>query len=204
MNILTDQLPTAIRVNDKVYEVNSNFRDCLRIIMAFEDNELTDFEKKVVLVNGLYQEMPDSRDTPSAIRQGVKFLDGGNDKPEEEGHGLRLFSFTHDARFIFSAFQQTHGIDLQNTEYMHWWQFMTLFMDIGSETFFSNLVSLRKRVKTGKASKEEKQVAREMGSVFEVPEIDTRSIEERELERTFMNRVKAARERKKVLNAQGL
>ena len=65
-------------------------------------------------------------------------------------------------------------------------------------------MSLRKRVKTGKASKEEKQVAREMGSVFEVPEIDTRSIEERELERTFMNRVKAARERKKVLNAQGL
>lgn len=198
MNILTDRLPEAIRINDRVYEINSDFRDCLRIILAYEDSDLTGFEKQLVLLGNLYKEMPAEEDIKEAAEKGVKFLNGG----EEEGAGsmtseLRLFSFAKDARFIFSAFQQTHGIDLQHTQYLHWWQFLTLFMDLGSETMFCNLVGLRKRVKTGQASKEERKVAREMGDIFKVPDVDTRSVEEREQERAFLKQVEEARKRKK-------
>jgi hypothetical protein len=198
LNILTDRLPQAIRVNGQVYEINSNFRDCLRIIMAFEDNDLTRYEKQLVLLSNLYKDVPAEADAKEAAEKAVKFLNGG----EEESEGsmtsnMRLFSFTKDARFIFSAFQQTHGIDLQHTEYLHWWQFITLFMDLGADTMFCNLVGLRKRVKTGKASREEKRVAREMGSIFDVPDIDDRSIEEKEQDREFVRLVEEARKRKK-------
>lgn len=74
---------------------------------------------------------------------------------------------------------------------------MTLFMDLGESTVFCSLVGLRKRVKSGKASKEEKQIAREMGDLFDVPELDTRDLAEKELERMFVDQVKAARKRKK-------
>lgn len=197
MNILTDRLPEAIRVNGKIYEINSNFRDCLLIILAYEDSDLTGFEKQQVLLSNLYKEMP-TENIEKAIEKGVKFLNGGEENSEGSmTSNLRLFSFAKDAKFIFSAFQQTHGIDLQNTQYLHWWQFLTLFMDLGSETMFCNLVGLRKRVKTGKASKEERKVAREMGDIFIVPEIDTRSIEEVEQERAFVKMVEEARKRKK-------
>lgn len=203
MNILTDQLPRAIRIDDTIYPINSDFRDCLQIILAFEDNDLAWVEKQAVLLNNLYVEQP--ANTREAIKKGVKFLDGylagGKGSGGSSGSNYRLYSFSKDANFVFAAFQQTHGIDLQNTEYLHWWQFMTLFMDIGSDTFFSNLVGLRKRVKSGKASKEEKQVAREMGDLFDVPEVDTRDLAEKELERAFVEQVKAARERKKVMDA---
>lgn len=197
MNILTDRLPEAIRVNGKAYEINSDFRDCLRIIMAYEDNDLTAYEKQLVLLSNLYREIPPEEDAKEAAEKAVKFLNGG----EEEGEGsmtsnLRLFSFTKDARFVFSAFQQTHGIDLQKVE-LHWWQFLTLFMDLGADTMFCNLVGLRKRIKTGKATKEERRVAREMGSIFDVPEIDNRTIEEKEQEREFERMVEEARKRKK-------
>ena len=199
MNILTDRLPTAIRVNSRIYEVNSDFRDCLRIILAFEDNELTASEKSVIVLDSLYQERPADEDLREALRQGVRFLNGGDDESSDQdiSDGLRLFSFAKDARFIFAAFQQTHGIDLQNTQYLHWWQFMTLFMDLGADTLFCNLVGLRKRVKTGKASKEERKVAREMGEVFSVPEIDTRTLDEKEREREFMRLIEEARQAKK-------
>jgi hypothetical protein len=202
MNILTDQLPRAIRIDGTVYPINSDFRDCLQIILAFEDNDLAWVEKQAVLLNNLYVEQPTN--TREAIKKGVKFLNGHLAGGEGSGSGYRLYSFSKDANFVFAAFQQTHGIDLQNTEYLHWWQFMTLFMDIGSDTFFSNLVGLRKRVKSGKASKEEKQVAREMGDLFDVPEVDTRDLAEKELERAFVEQVRAARKRKKVMDAQGL
>jgi hypothetical protein len=199
MNILTDRLPRAIRIGEKVYPVNSDFRDCLRIILAFEDNDLTWVEKQIVMLTNLYAELPDEEHIEEALLKGVKFLNGGEDDTgeQEKGSNLRLYSFSKDARYIFAAFQQTHGIDLQNTEYLHWWQFMTLFMDLGSETMFCNLIGLRKRVKTGKASKEEKQVAQEMGNIFDVPEVDTRTLNEKERDRDFLHKVAEARKRKK-------
>jgi hypothetical protein len=203
VNILTDRLPEAIRINGRVHEINSDFRDCLRIIMAFEDNDLTRYEKQLVLLSNLYKEPPAEADAKEAIEKAVRFLNGG----EEESEGsmtsnLRLFSFSKDAKFIFAAFQQTHGIDLQHTEYLHWWQFITLFMDLGADTMFCNLVGLRKRVKTGKASKDERRVAREMGSLFDVPDVDNRSIEEKEQEREFVRMVEEARQRKKEAKAK--
>jgi len=59
-------------------------------------------------------------------------------------------------------------------------------MDLGSETSFCQLVGLRKRLKTGKASKEEREQALEMGDLIEVQEPDTRTPEEREREEEFM------------------
>ncbi len=201
MNILTDRLPKAIRVNGTVYPINSDFRDCLRIILAFEDNDLTWLEKQAVLLENLYEQQPSEGDIQEAIRKGVKFLDGGDEGEQEDKakplSERRLYSFSKDGRFIFTAFQQTHGIDLQNTEYLHWWHFLTLFLDLGSETLFCSLVGLRKRVSSGKATKEERAVAHEMGDVFIVPQLDTRPIEEKEREREFVNQVKEARRKKK-------
>jgi hypothetical protein len=97
-----------------------------------------------------------------AIQEGVKFLDGSlmrdNGEPDD-GSPVRLYSFAKDANYIFSAFQQTHGIDL-TTAKLHWWQFLALFMDLGGETAFSNIVDLRSRLKDGTATKEEKKRAK--------------------------------------------
>jgi hypothetical protein len=190
MNILIEELPNAVEIDGIEYEINSGFRSCLRIILAFEDNELAAIEKQMVLIDNLYKNKPDNLD--QATRQGIKFLNGGRDELEA-GNDMRLYSFNKDAPFIMAAFKQTHGIDL-DTANMHWWKFLTLFMDMGSDTTFSNLVSLRKRVKTGKASKEERAMAREIADIFDLPEIDNRTLEERELDNEFVERFKRGKE----------
>ena len=45
MNILTDKLPTKIRVNENVYDINYDYKTALKTLMAFEDDELTQSEK---------------------------------------------------------------------------------------------------------------------------------------------------------------
>ena len=185
MNILVDQLPTSLKVNEQEYKINADFRNCLKIILAFEDAELAGVEKSMVLFNNLFIEQPD--DMVEALKQGSWFLNAGRD--EEEQTGPRVFSWNKDANLIYAAFQQTHGIDLESVPYLHWWKFIALFMDLGAETAFCNLVGLRRRVKTGKASKEERQAARDMGSAFIVEEIDDRTVEEREAERAFLELV---------------
>lgn len=197
MNILTESLPLAIEIDGIEYEINSGFRSCLRIILAFEDNELADAEKRMILLNNLYKTMP--HDITQAIKKGIRFLDGGKDSGNGESNGeseLRLYSFEQDASYIMAAFKQTHGIDLDAVE-MHWWKFLALFMDLGSETTFSSLVSLRKRVKTGKATKEERAVAREIKETFDLPDIDRRTPEEREAEAHFMELVATGKKQHK-------
>lgn len=193
MNILTDELPTALRVSNTEYQIDSDFRTCLRIILAFEDNDLTPQEKQIILLSMLFVRVP--TDIEQAMKAAHIFLNGGAIN-ENEHEGPRLYSFGKDANFIFAAFRQTHGIDLQTTD-LHWWKFLALFMDLGSETTFCNLVSLRKRIKSGKASKDEKEAAREMGDMLDVPEIDARSLEEKEIEKDFFRKVAEAQAQRK-------
>ncbi len=183
MNILTDVLPRTITINGIEHAVDAGFRNCLKIINAFEDNGLTSSEKQVILLNNLYDDIPD--DTNQALLQGLRFLNGGEESDQGGNDNPKLFSFVKDANLIYAAFRQTHGIDL-GKEDLHWWEFVALFMDLGSDTAFCNLTSLRKRVKTGKATKEERLAARELGDLFDVPDVDTRSLEEKEAENKFM------------------
>lgn len=186
MNILTDALPETIDISGVMYQINTDFRTCLKTIMAFEDPELTPQEKTSILLSNLYSEIPSDLET--ARQQANLFLNGGKVGNEDDEPSPRVYSFSKDANFIFAAFRQTHGIDLQK-ETLHWWEFLSLFMDLGSETTFCQLVSLRKRIKTGKASKEERQAAREMGDLIEVPEFDDRTLSEKEAEAEFLRKI---------------
>lgn len=193
MNILTEHLPTDITLNGKKYPVNADFRNCLNIILAFEDVELTGYEKQAVMLSNLYVKQLD--DIQGAIKQANIFLNGGAIATDDGEIRPRLYSFAKDANFIFAAFRQTHGIDLQKVQ-LHWFEFLALFMDLGAETTFSNLIGLRKRVKNGTATKEERAAAREMGEMFEIPEPDTRTLDEKEQERIFLELVNAAKEKR--------
>jgi len=186
MNILTEQLPTAIEVDGCEHEVNADFRSCLKIILAFEDPELVTIEKQTVLIDNLYKEIPG--DIAKAFEQGIKFLNGGAISDDQDESALRLYSFEKDRNLIFAAFRATHGIDLTTAE-LHWWAFLALFMDLGSETTFCNVTGIRKRVADGTATKEEKKMVRDMPDIFDLPQPDTRTLEEREQEEEFMKLV---------------
>lgn len=183
MNLLIDELPEAVEVGGSEYQINTDFRVAIRVLLAFESNELTTVEKRMAMLGNLYPVMPE--DTAEAARLAIQFLNGGKQTVEDGEAGPRVYSFGKDAELIFAAFKQTHDVDLEATEYLHWWKFLAMFMDLGAETAFCNLVSLRRRVKTGKASKEDREMAREIGEAFEVPETDMRSLEEKEQEAAF-------------------
>jgi len=140
----------------------------------------------------LYLDKPDN--LHEAFEQGMRFLNGGEKIKDAEKYGTRLYSFDKDANFIMAAFRQTHGVDLE-TENMHWWKFLALFMDLGGDTTFSNLVRLRKRLKNGKASKEERATASEIREIIDLPENEPQTLEELEALEKFKELVKRGKEK---------
>lgn len=134
------------------------------------------------MLANLYPTIPPNMQ--AASEKAGLFLNGGK-QSEEDDEPMRLFSFSKDANFIFSAFRQTHGIDLE-TANLHWWSFLALFNDLRADNFFGTLVSLRYKIKTGKSSKEERAAARELGDLFNIPEPDTRTPDEKAQEAAFL------------------
>ncbi len=198
MNILTDAPPETVEINTTEYRLNTDFRACLKIIMAFEDNELTPQEKQLILLGNLYSVVPN--DLNAALDRANWFLNGGKETTPDEvtPTHIRVYSFAKDGNFIYAAFRQTHGIDLATAQ-LHWWTFLALFMDLGQDTTFCQLTALRKRLKTGKASKEEQAAAHEMGEMVDIPDVDDRTLSEKEAENEFLRKFYELKEKRNGL-----
>jgi len=169
-----------------LYPVHTDFRVCLRLVMACEDPQLTEYEKHFLLLSQLFKELPE--DHEAGLTAANLFLNGDQEPDNDEPSPLKLYSFKQDSNFIFAAFRQIHGIDL-TTASLHWWQFMALFFDLGSETAFSNLVALRREVYSGKATKEQRAAAATLGKTFDIEQPDRRSPEMKRRAAEFMSKL---------------
>lgn len=183
MNVLTDKFPTKINVNNKVLRINSDFRNCIKIIEAFEDDDLFDEEKYLILIRRLYIDEVKEEDLKQAIIKGIKFLDLGEENENNEENVKRLYSFSKDDSYIYTGIRQSHNIDLNSIEYLHWWNFVYLFLDIGQDCMFNQLVYYRKRKNEGKLTKDEKKVYISMRKILDL------DYEEEDEENEFMRQL---------------
>lgn len=171
MNVLTDYLPEAVEIDGKVYDLDTDFRTGIDIMIAFEDPELITNEKMAVMIHLLYKGIPENLE--EACRQGIKFLDCGEEVREGSSTGSepdRLYSFAKDSRYIYSAIKQSHGIDLEEVEYLHWWKFSYMFLDLREDCLFRQIIDLRQRRLRGKLTVEERNAWAERADILELPE----------------------------------
>lgn len=189
MNVLTDVFPTKTIIDGKEYNLNTDFRTCLQIILAFEDEEIFDFEKVDIMLELLYgkDNIPDNREM--AIEKAVLFLDGGESEENKKvgKSSDRLYSFSKDAKYIYSAIKQSHNIDLENIEYLHWWKFMFFFLDLDPDCFFCRMIDLRNKKKKNKLNKEEKKLYLELYDILSLDNKPNFTEEEQQEIDKFMN-----------------
>lgn len=197
MNILTDKLPKKIKVNDNIYDINYDYKTIIRILIAFEDIELTKEEKAYILLKNLYKTEIPKEDIEQALIKGIKFIDGGETVENEPAHEKRVYSFTKDSKFIFSGISQTHSVDLSEKEDLHWWVFLSLFMDMSADCTFGELVYYRKRKNENKLTKEEKEQYRKIKKIVDLDDFNEQDEESRKARKEFF---KTYRENREKLN----
>lgn len=185
--ILTDGLPTAIEVDGIEYDINADYQTGIKIIMAFEDTELTQYEKCMILIELLYKETPHNLN--EAVKQGIRFLDcGGNSQGSGEGDGIRKYSFTQDDKYIYRAVDGVLQGRLSRGDFVHWWEFVLAFMELPEECFISRLIYLRTQKAKGKLSKEERELYYKIKDIVDLKE--EYSIEEQKQINEFMELMK--------------
>lgn len=175
MNILTSELPTKIRVGERVININCDYRTIINIILAFEDYELTYNEQAYIMLKNLYKEPINDDDLEEAIDKAIRFIDCGKEYDNSKKNDTRVYSFKKDANYIFTGINSTHHIDIDEKKDLHWWKFMSLFMDMSSECMFGELMYYRKRKAEGKLSKEEKKHYNEIKDLVDLDKVKSQS-----------------------------
>lgn len=164
---LFDTFPHAALVDGKTYELNTDYRVGLKIMQVWEDTRLTNFEKQALTTSLLFVNVPENFYQSSKMAS--KFLDCGKTQDSSTEAPGRVYSFTRDESFIYSAFLQTYGVDLRDTSTkLHWWKFVAMFNDLGENTAFERIVGMRNRYLHGKLTKEEREMWYRMAPILDL------------------------------------
>ena len=117
------EYPTSVKVNDKIYPLNTDFRIAIKCNEVFTDNSIYETEKALAIIYLLYGDkgLENSKDYDELLRLGVKFLMCGNE-PKNETEEPDM-DYTQDEKYIKSSFKYDYGYDPYKMEYLHWWEF---------------------------------------------------------------------------------
>lgn len=176
MNLLIDKLPTDY----EGLKINTNFRSFILFELLMQDNEISQKDKILLTLSYFFDERP--KNVKKAIEGVLWFYRCGEKEKHSKSGGngkqKQIYSFEHDAKYIYSAFLDQYGIDLNEIEYLHWFKFRALFEGLKSDNKICEIMGYRAIDLNKIKDKEEKKKYRKLQREFALP--DNRSKEEKE------------------------
>lgn len=143
MNLLLDLAPRSVVIGGHSYSFDADFRNCIRFENLMFDPEIDDNSRGVMALNLFYPKIP--KDIPAAFQEIIQFYSAGQKEKKHSGSGSqkRIYSFEHDADYIFAAFMADYGIDLNEIDFLHWWKFRALFAGLKPDNLICKIMEYR-------------------------------------------------------------
>lgn len=145
------ELPKALEVGGKSWEIRTDYRAILDIINGFDDPDFDDLDKWLTCLTILYvdfEQMAPS-DYKEAAEKAREFIDMGEEPKENQKVKPRTMDWEQDASLIIPAVNKVIGHDVRGDEYMHWWTFLSAYMEIG-ECSYTHVLNIRNKKAKGK------------------------------------------------------
>lgn len=169
MNLLIDQLPVSVSIGDLEWPIRWGYRYWIMFEILMTDPEISEEEKLYHALELCYEELPpDLGAAKEAILYFYRCGRQGKLKHGGANGDARLYSFEHDASYIYAAFWQQYGIDLTQ-EHLHWWQFRALFNALSPDTLFVSIMGWRYARVDAKTSPEERDRLQKLKEQYALP-----------------------------------
>ncbi|MBU3109340.1 bacteriophage Gp15 family protein [Clostridium gasigenes] len=172
MNILIDLLPSSVEVECVKYEINSDFRTSILFEMLMQDDEVSDEDKIVASLELYYAVLPPNLEM--ALEKILGFYRCSKDIVKSKGNDkcksvTQIYSFDYDDDYIYAAFLDQYGVDLQDIEYLHWWKFKAMFKSLKEDAEIVKIMGYRAMDVSKIKDKEEKEFYNRMKKMYEIP-----------------------------------
>lgn len=183
-------LPKALTVNGQSFEIDSDYRTALNVLIAYNDADLSNDEKIEVLLRCIYNDFSKitENNLQEALEKAVLFLDCKTEPPQEveRKDSKKVLDWKQDEQIIFSAVNKVFGQEIRELPYMHWWTFLGYFNEIG-EGLLSTVITIREKKNAGKKlEKYEQDFYREHKTMIK---LKTQYSAEEQAERDYVNKL---------------
>lgn len=157
-------LPTSVEIDGVECKFNSDFRDILDIFRILNEPNLLEQERVVIALDLFYKDENYKINIVDAIKKMFEFITQNETEDNSSSTNEKpLYDWDQDFNIIISPINRTLGYDVRSKEYVHWWTFMSAFMEIG-ECTFSTYVAIRNKLNKGKKlEKYEEKLLKEHG-----------------------------------------
>lgn len=189
MSMLIDLLPTTIEIEGVEYDISSNFRDSILFEILMQDSKISDEEKLILGLQYYYRDnIP--KNIKIAVEKMLWFYKCGKEEIETKGSGSvenvgQIYSYEYDDDYIYSAFLDQYGVDLQDIEDLHWWKFKAMFKSLKEDNKISKIMGYRAMKIDNDMSDNEKKFYKEMKQIYSLPDLRTEEEKELDFHNTF-------------------
>lgn len=144
-------LPKRLTICGEEYEIRTDFREILDVMEILNDTELDNRSRGFLALLYFYvnfQEMP-PESYQEALKQCFWFINGGKHDDQAKVKAPRLMDWEQDFPYIIAPVNRVIGHEIRADDYLHWWTFLSAYMEIG-ECTFAQIVHIRDRKNRGK------------------------------------------------------
>ena len=144
--------PETVLINGRIYKINADFRNILRILGILHDFNIPDVKKADRIINWFFEDGFPENISPDLIIDtigGFIYINGA----EESKDGMhdifsgekqeKQFCYNFDAKEIYADFISEYAIDLTGADFLHWYKFKILLDNLSSESAFKKKIELR-------------------------------------------------------------
>ncbi len=122
-----------------------------------QDSKLSEEDKIIQALELYYPVVPSNLN--EAVERILWFYGCDKDMKESKGKGTgksakQIYSYNYDDDYIYSAFLDQCGVDLQDVEYLHWWRFRSRVKSLKEDNGIVKIMSYRAMTIDSKMSKE--------------------------------------------------
>ena len=176
-------MPTTIDIEGIEYEINSDFRTSILFELLMQDLELSEEEKIIQALTLYYKKWP--HNIEKAIDKMLWFYSCGknknlkSNKNKSGSNAEQIYSFEYDDEYIYSAFLDQYGVDLQDIEYLHWWKFKAMFKALKEDNEIVKIMGYRALDLSKIDDKNQKEHYRKLKQMYKIPDAISQSDKEK-------------------------
>ena len=151
-------LPKNILIDGVVCEFDSDYRTVLKIFKILNDPDLLEQERILVALDLFYTDSTYTVNIQKAAEEMMEFLSGGDDYDSSSKPASKpLYDWEQDYKIIIAPINKVLGTDVRGLDYLHWWTFLSAFMEIG-ECTFNTFVGIRDKLNKNKKLEKHEEI----------------------------------------------
>ena len=199
MNLLLDKLSTILKERIGNIEFNTDFRIGILFEMLMQDENIKKDVKVIQAIKLYYPQPSQITDLEKAFDNIIWFYTCGKsdfDKPQNiekntkkkvvrQQREERIYDYEYDDGYIYSAFLQQYGVDLQEVDYLHWWKFKSMFNSLNKDTKIVEIMGYRAIDLAKIKDKDEKARYKKLKKIYKLPDMRTEAQKEADFGNAF-------------------